>query len=87
MLDRFEDLKQLHIQPWILDPFTIDSSSVDIGIQEEFSDIKHDIDATRRFEKGGYHSLWNDADILIKYPSLWQRVKLLMIAFPTSYLV
>ena len=42
--------------------FTIDSSSVDIGIQEEFSDIKHDIDTTGRFEKGGYHSLWNDAD-------------------------
>ena len=54
---------------------------MDIGIQEEFYDIKHDIDATRRFEKGDYHSLWNDADILIKYPSLWQRVKLLMIAF------
>ena len=48
--------------------------------------IKHDIYATRRFEKGGYHSLWNDADILIKYPSFWQRVKLLTIAFPTSYL-
>ena len=57
MLDRFEDLKQLNIQPWILDPFTIDSSFVDIGIQEEVSNIKQDIDATRRFEKGGYHSL------------------------------
>ena len=51
MLDCFEHLKELHIQPWIFDPFTIDSSFVDIGIQEEFSDIKHDIHATRRFEK------------------------------------
>ena len=74
MLDRFEDLKQLHIQPWTLDPFTIDSNFVDIGIQEEVSNIKHDLYATRRFEKGGYHSLWNNADILINYPSLWQRV-------------
>ena len=87
MLDGFGDLKELHIQPWILDPFSIDSSSVDIDIQEEFSDIKHDMDATRRFEKGGYNALWNYADILTKYPLLWQRVKLLMIAFPTSYLV
>ena len=87
MFDRFGDLKELHIQPWILDQFSIDSSSVDIDIQEEFSDIKHDMDAIRRFEKGGYNALWNDADMLTKYPLLWQRVKLLMIAFPTSYLV
>ena len=45
------------------------------------------MDATRRFEKGGYNALWNDAYILTKYPLLWQRVKLLIIAFPTSYLV
>ena len=26
--------------------------------------LKHDMDATRRFEKGGHNALWNDADIL-----------------------
>ena len=87
MLDRISDLNQLHINPWILDPFSIDSSSVDITIQEENIDIK----STTWVQQAALEMVviiyGLTPDIIVKYPVTWQKVKLLLIAFPTSYLV
>jgi len=52
----------------------------------EFIDLKHDCEALLVFKQVGYELAW----IKLKdttYPQLWQQVKLLLLSFPSTYLV
>jgi len=86
MKSRFQDLLELQICNWILDPFSFESvEDLEPHLQMEFIDLKHDCEAQLVFKQVGYELAW----IKLKdtYPQLWQQVKLLLLSFPSTYLV
>ncbi|XP_050527962.1 protein FAM200A-like [Daktulosphaira vitifoliae] len=85
MKSRFQDLLELQICNWILDPFSFEFvEDLEPHLQKEFIDLKHDCEAQLVF-KHVYEFAW----IKLKdtYPQLWQQVKLLLLFFPSTYLV
>ncbi|XP_076069215.1 SCAN domain-containing protein 3-like [Oratosquilla oratoria] len=87
METRFSDLLQMTVPDWFVDPFIADASEVDVTLQENVIELQNDTSARARFKRGGRHKLWINQDVYEKYPLLWKEVKLLLLAFPTSYLV
>ena len=74
------------IPVWVLIPFEVDVADVVIGLQEELVELQCDEVARSLFKKGK-HNIWTNSDTARKYPLLWEKAKLFVIAFPTSYLV
>ncbi|XP_066981036.1 SCAN domain-containing protein 3-like [Macrobrachium rosenbergii] len=72
---------------WFVDPFIADASEVDVTLQESSIELQNNTTAQARFKRGGHQKLWMNQDVSKKYPLLWKDVKLLLLAFPTSYLV
>ncbi|XP_066962242.1 protein FAM200A-like [Macrobrachium rosenbergii] len=72
---------------WFVDPFIADVSEVDVTLQESLIELQNNTTAQARFKRGGHQKLWMNQDVYKKYPILWKDVKLLLLAFPTSYLV
>ncbi|CAI9716139.1 Hypothetical predicted protein [Octopus vulgaris] len=62
---------------------------IDCGddVQEELIELQNDNDAIIRYRCNGKEGLWYYQSILNSYPSLWKHLKLLLLAFPTLYLV
>ncbi|XP_064108083.1 SCAN domain-containing protein 3-like [Macrobrachium nipponense] len=87
METRFSDLLQMTVPHWFVDPFIADASEVDVTQQESFIELQNNTTAQARFKCGGHQKLWMNQDVFKKYPQLWNDVKLLLLAFPTSYLV
>ena len=85
MLERFKDLLSFEIADWIINPYSANVSTVESKLQEEFIDLQHDEEAKCTFKLHGYKDFW--ISLRYKYPVLWGTVKLLLIAFLTSYLV
>ena len=85
MKERFTDLLQLAVPAWFLNPFVTDVSSVDTPLQESFIELQNDEESKLCFQLKGYRDFWIHQRQ--RYPSLWPEVKLLILAFPTSYLV
>ena len=56
-----------------------------VSIEEELLTLKNDFEAKPLFKS--YQAFWMTNAIQEKYPSLWEKIKLLFIALPTSYLV
>ena len=54
--------------------------------EEELISIKHHVELRPKFDLS-YKDFWLQKEIPGCYPVLWNRVKILFIAFPTSYLV
>ncbi|CAI9728653.1 Hypothetical predicted protein [Octopus vulgaris] len=84
---RFSDLLQMLVPQWFVDLFIVDPSEVDIDIQESFIQFQNNTAALARFKYGGYQKLRMNEEISKKYPLLWKNVKLLLLGFPTSYLI
>ncbi|CAI9717432.1 Hypothetical predicted protein [Octopus vulgaris] len=55
-------------------------------IQEELTELQNDNDATMRYRHND-KGLWYHQSTLNSYPNLWKHLKLLLLAFITSYLV
>ncbi|XP_076044767.1 zinc finger MYM-type protein 6-like [Oratosquilla oratoria] len=87
METRFSDLLQMTVPDWFVNPFIADASEVDVTLQESIIELQNDTTARARFKRGGRHKLWINQYVYEKYPLLWKEVKLLLVAFPTSYLV
>ncbi|XP_076039364.1 protein FAM200C-like [Oratosquilla oratoria] len=87
MATRFSDLLQMTVPDWFVDPFIADASEVDVTLQESVIELQNDTTARGWFKRGGRHKLWIYQDVHEKYPLLWKKVKLILLAFPTSYLV
>lgn len=85
MEKRFHDLIELHIPCWSIDPFAADVQDIQRDLIEEITDLQHDYESITLFKVHGYAAFWP----MVKntYPNLWKEVKLLMLAFPTTYLV
>ncbi|KAG9466569.1 hypothetical protein GDO78_016401 [Eleutherodactylus coqui] len=85
MQTRLHDLCILEIPTRVLNPFSADAGEFHPRSQEELIDLKHDSEAQALFQKCGYECFW--VKVKNSYPILWQEVKLLVLAFPSTYLV
>ena len=87
MTTRFKDLSTLQIPDWVIDPFASNMATVEEQLVEQLTDLKHSVECQAKFRLSGYSQFWIKKEIREVYPQLWESVKLLLIAFPTSYLV
>lgn len=82
---RFQDFNDLKIPDWVINPFLSDVSSAQTSLREEIIDLQNDVEAQVHFQQLGYEVFW--PKMQTKYFQLWKEIKLLFIAFPSSYLV
>uniref|UniRef100_A0A8C6YAI7 SCAN domain-containing protein 3 n=1 Tax=Naja naja TaxID=35670 RepID=A0A8C6YAI7_NAJNA len=85
METRFYDLINLEVPTWVLNPFTADFAQLHPKLQEPLTDLKYDCEAQSHFQSYGYEAFW--VKMRNTYPILWEEVKLLLLAFPSTYLV
>ena len=86
MQTRFNDLLTLNIPTWVISPFTVNAADVDVSLQETIIEMQSDEVLLAKF-KNRNHDIWKINDTAEKYPLLWQKAQLYVIAFPSSYLV
>ena len=55
-------------------------------MQEPLIELQSDEIMRAKFQDGKYN-IWKTNDVATKYPLLWDKAQLYVIAFPTSYLV
>ena len=84
-IKRFKDLCELEIPDWVVSPFLYDASSIHQNLREEIIDLQNDVEAQIHFNQLGYAAFW--PKMQNNFPKLWQELKLLLLAFPSSYLV
>ena len=83
---RFPDLFSIQIPDWVINPF-LDTCNEETGrMEEELISLQNDLELKPRFKKSDQY-FWLQKEISERYPALWKKVKMLVIAFPTSYLV
>ncbi|ETE73121.1 hypothetical protein L345_01043, partial [Ophiophagus hannah] len=85
METRFYDLINLEVLTLVLNPFTADFAQPHPKLQEPLTDLKYDCEAQSHFQSYGYEAFW--VKMRNTYPILWEEVKLLLLAFPSTYLV
>ena len=85
METRFQDLASLEVPSWVINPFTSNPEEFNLKLQEHSIDVKHYDEAKELFQKHGYENFW--VKVRRTYPMLWQEAKLLLLAFPSTYLV
>uniref|UniRef100_UPI00358DDE38 SCAN domain-containing protein 3-like n=1 Tax=Myxine glutinosa TaxID=7769 RepID=UPI00358DDE38 len=78
------DMLELSVPAWVMNPFKCDIQDVKRELQDEIINLHND-EATARFSQHEYGKFW----ILERgeYPAMWTEAELLLMAFPTSYLV
>ena len=81
---RFQDIFQLKVLVWIIDPFcdTISENGIP---EEEPITLKSNFEIKPKF-KISYQSFGLQDEIKERYPHVWDRVKPFLIAFPSSLL-
>lgn len=87
MSTRFCDLIQLQVPAWMIDPLKANVLDAEVQIQEELIELQNDDIAHALYNKGGYIQIWQRKEMSTLYPHLWQKMRLLILPFPTSYLV
>ncbi|XP_076324388.1 SCAN domain-containing protein 3-like [Tachypleus tridentatus] len=86
MQTRFSDLLMMVIPTWVSIPFEVNVADIDISLQEPLIELQGDEIMRAKFKDGKYN-VWKTNDVATKYPLLWDKAQLYVIAFPTSYLV
>ena len=84
---RFNDVFQLNVPKWVVDPFEANLFEININLQETFADLQNDLELKVKFSKEKYESFWTQQQLRQKYPLIWEEIRLLFIAFPSSYIV
>ena len=87
MIKRFTNLLELEPPHWLIDPFCVDVTTVSLYLQEELIDMPSDCEEKALFTMMGYGRFWMAISGRNRFPNLWKVPKLLVLAFPTSYLV
>ncbi|CAI9725051.1 Hypothetical predicted protein [Octopus vulgaris] len=85
MVERFQDVIALNIPNWYSNPFEVDAVNCEDDLPEELIELQNDNDATMRYRRNGKDGMWYHQCILNSYRNLWEHLKLLLLAFPTSY--
>ncbi|ETE59703.1 SCAN domain-containing protein 3, partial [Ophiophagus hannah] len=83
METRFYDLINLEVPTWVLNPFTADFAQPHPKLQEPLTDLKYDCEAQSHFQSYSYKAFW--VKMRNTHPILWEEVKLLLLAFPSTY--
>ena len=81
LLIRFKDLTELVILNFVINPSGTNIESLDPQFQEEF------IECNAIFTQCEYSAFWMKKEVSECYPHIYQTVKLMFVAFPSSYLV
>ncbi|XP_071391322.1 zinc finger BED domain-containing protein 5-like [Centroberyx affinis] len=79
------DLLNLDVPIWVVQPFQADVTGCEPAIQEHLVDIQCDDEAQATFRTSGWGSIW--VKYAQHYPALWEKTRLLLLTFPTTYLV
>uniref|UniRef100_A0A8C6KAH0 DUF4371 domain-containing protein n=1 Tax=Nothobranchius furzeri TaxID=105023 RepID=A0A8C6KAH0_NOTFU len=82
---RFRDLQNLQVPDWILEPFQVDVFEKEPMIQEHLINLQNDEEAQATFRTSGWQVMWTVHGH--RFPTLWGKAQLLLLAFPTSYFV
>ena len=80
---RFQKVFQSEVPDWIIDPFC-DIISENGILEEELIILKSDFEPKPKF-KISSQSFWLQNEIKERYPHVWDRIKLFLIAFPTFW--
>ncbi|XP_068225571.1 SCAN domain-containing protein 3-like [Palaemon carinicauda] len=83
---RFSDLLIMVIPTWVSIPFEVNVADIDISLQEPITELQSD-EIIHAKLKGGKYNIGKTNDVATKYPLLWDKAQIYVIAFPTSYLV
>lgn len=79
---RFRDFFDLDIPICVVQPFQVEVTQCESAIQEHLFDIRWWSKAI--FRTSGWGGVW--AKLSERYPALWEKIRLLLLAFPPSYL-
>ncbi len=85
MVERFQDIITLPVPVWYNNPFDVQVIDCENDVQEELIDLQNDNDSTMRYRLHGKYGLWYHKSIVTSYPNIWKHLKLILLAFPTSY--
>lgn len=83
--ERFQDILNLEIPEWVLDPFSYANTLVSSQLEEELLELTTNEEIKFKF-KNGYQEFWLQKQISQLYPKLWSIVERFLIAFPSSYM-
>ena len=86
---RFADLKELDIPQWVAQPM---NATINLSEMETITDMEEELLTLQTNHElmslsSNYQRFWLQKDIAYLFPTLWDKVKMLLIAFPSSYLV
>lgn len=84
--ERFQDILNMIIPSWVLDPFANANTAESSNLEEELIELATNEELKVKF-RNGYQEFWLQKSIAALYPGLWTRVQQFLIAFPSSYLV
>ena len=84
---RFSDLKLMVFPDWVTQPFMCNLESLESAdYQQELSELIHDPSAAVIHKTKG-QMMWFSTEICTKFPILSRDAQLMLLPFPTSYLV
>lgn len=83
--ERFQDILNMHIPSWVLDPFGNTDTEDSSNLEEELLELSTNEELKVKL-KHGYQEFWLQKSIPVLYPRLWAIVQKLLIAFPSSYM-
>lgn len=84
MAIHFRDPLNLDVPVWVVQPFQADVTECKPAIQGHLVNIQSDDKAQATFCTSGWGSMW--VRFAQCYPALWEKTKLLLLAFPSMYL-
>lgn len=83
--ERFQDILNMHIPDWVLDPYSNVNTAGSSQLEEELIELTTNEELKYKF-KSGYQEFWLQKLMSQLYPGLWSIVQRFLIAFPSSYL-
>lgn len=83
-LNRFQDVLNMFIPDWVLEPFS-SFQKAELSLQEELIELSTNEELKFKF-KNGYQEFWLQKQIPALYPTVWATVKKFFIVFPSTYL-
>ena len=71
----------------IIAPFEADLFEINVDLQETFSDFQFDLELIINFPNERYEIFWTQQKLRQNYSTIWDKIRLLFIAFLSSYVV
>lgn len=83
--ERFQDILNMEIPSWVIDPFANTDTEGSSNLEEELLELTTNEELKVKFKRG-YQEFWLQKPIPVLYPGLWTIVQKFLIAFPSSYM-